>query len=134
MKISLRSYVFGSSLVLVLLIATISTHAQDPTPKETPPASTAKARSTDAKKNDPARRVPPYFAQIGLRPEQRDEIYKIRSKHIKKILELQQQVESLRTEMMTECERVLDGPQKAALDSRRKAAVAPPALTTQTNK
>ena len=78
------------------------------------------SKSTAAKKAvDPSRRVPPFFGQIGLSPEQKEEIYKVRGKHQEKIEALEKQIATIRGEMMAECESKLTDTQKQALESRR---------------
>ncbi len=71
---------------------------------------------------DPARRVPDYFGQIGLTPEQRERIYKIRAKHYEKLRELEKQITALNVQMIKDCEGVLDETQKKLLEARREAA------------
>jgi Spy/CpxP family protein refolding chaperone len=73
---------------------------------------------------DPARRVPAYFGQIGLTAQQRDKIYQLQGKELKKVQDLQMQITSIRTDMMKQCEAVLTDTQKQLLDQRRKAAAA----------
>ena len=70
---------------------------------------------------DPARRVPMYFAQLGLTPDQRESIYKVQGKHMPKIEALEKQIEEIRGQMLTECEAVLTPEQKKILDQRRAA-------------
>ncbi len=69
-----------------------------------------------------SRRVPRYFGQIGLTPEQRESIYKIQGKHEAKINALEKQIADARAEMLKECESVLTDTQKQLLEQRRKAA------------
>ncbi len=89
----------------------------------------ADAKADDASKSaaakkaiDPSRRVPPFFGQIGLSPEQKEEIYKVRGKHQEKIDSLEKQIAAVRGEMMAECESKLTDTQKQALESRRASA------------
>ena len=92
---------------------------------------------------DPARRVPDYFGQIGLTPEQREQIYKIRASHYEKIRDLEKQITALNVKMMKECEGLLTETQKKMLEARREAAsvkrtvppaAAPPSKTTSAKK
>ena len=76
----------------------------------------------EKKAADPSRRVPPLFGQIGLTPEQKEEIYKIRAKHQAQIESLQKQIAQLQAEMLAECEAVLTDSQKQLLALRREAA------------
>lgn len=132
MRIGIRSVALLSSLSIILALGSVSLIAQEPKQKEASKG-VVEAPPT-AKKLDPARRVPPYFGQIGLRPEQREEIYKVRAKHIKKIDELEAKVEAIRSEMLAECEGVLDQTQKQVLVSRRKSGLNPETAPAATPK
>ena len=68
---------------------------------------------------DAVRRVPPYFAKVGLSAEQREEIYKIRSKHLEQIEVLKQQIQRHETQMLTESEAVLTDAQRRLLEQYR---------------
>jgi hypothetical protein len=104
-----------------LLLAAATLHAQEPSKATTAPKADAPAAT---RSNDPARRVPSYFGQIGLTPEQREAIYKIRAEHQARITELEKQVAELRAEELGACEGVLTETQKQLLAQRRKAAAA----------
>ncbi len=119
MKLAARSMALLSSMSLILAIGAVKLTAQEPKPQLA--LSNAGINTSASKKGDPARRVPPYFGQIGLRPTQRDDIYKIRAKHLVKITDLEAKIETTRAEMLTECESVLDEIQKQVLVSRRKS-------------
>jgi Spy/CpxP family protein refolding chaperone len=84
----------------------------------------AQAKATKAGKRavDPTRRVPPYFAQLGLTEKQRESIYEIRAKHQQKIDALEKQLEDLREQVLKECEGVLTDAQKKLLEDRRAGA------------
>jgi hypothetical protein len=101
-----------AGIVALMTLAAIPLAAQDP--KSDSPA----ARKTI----DQARRVPPYFGQIGLSTEQREQIYKIREKRQHEILALYKQIEEIQGLEMTECEGVLTDAQKKLLAQRREAA------------
>jgi Spy/CpxP family protein refolding chaperone len=92
--------------------------AQEPAPK--PAGETPKPA---VRKFDPARRVPDYFGQIGLTPDQRETIYKARAPHIARIDELEAQIVEARKAMQQECEAVLTPSQKQLLEERRRAAI-----------
>ena len=47
------------------------------------------------------RRVPPYFGQIGLTPEQREAIYKVRKTHQDKIDVLKKQIADAEARSLT---------------------------------
>jgi hypothetical protein len=70
-------------------------------------------------KGSPARRVPPYFGQVGLTPQQREQIYLIRAKYADRLAQLKQQMEALQSQEMAECEAVLNEQQRAALAQKR---------------
>lgn len=71
---------------------------------------------------DPSRRVPNYFAQLGLSEAQRESIYKIQAKHQARIDALEKQLEELRAQSLKECEAVLTADQKKMLAERRASA------------
>ncbi|WP_435017786.1 hypothetical protein TA3x_005406 [Tundrisphaera sp. TA3] len=89
------------------------------------PAGAKPATPAAKKKGDPSRRVPDYFGQIGLTPEQRTSIYGVQDKHMGKIEALEKQIEAVRAEMLAECENVLDETQKKLLANLRRAAARP---------
>ncbi|WP_237722742.1 hypothetical protein [Singulisphaera acidiphila] len=68
------------------------------------------------------RRVPPYFAQIGLSREQKDSIYQVVAKHQSRIEELKKELAEANTKMVEECEALLDEAQKKSLEGRRRSA------------
>jgi hypothetical protein len=73
-------------------------------------------------KGSAARRVPPYFGQVGLTPQQRERIYAIRGKYFNRIAELKRQMQTLQSQELAECERVLNDEQRAALGQRRASS------------
>jgi hypothetical protein len=92
--------------------------AQEPAPK---PA--GEAPKPVARKFDSARRVPDYFGQIGLTPDQRESIYGLRASHIAKIEELEAKIVEARKAMQQECEALLSPAQLQLLNQRRQAAI-----------
>ncbi len=68
-----------------------------------------------------ARRVPPYFGQVGLSAEQREKIYTIRARHQARIVELKKELQSASVKELAECEAVLNDAQRAQLNERRAA-------------
>jgi uncharacterized coiled-coil protein SlyX len=113
LMIPARIRAIGLGLATVLTLAAVPSPAQEP----------ASAKSSTVKRaNDPSRRVPDFFGQIGLTPEQRETIYKIRGKHQTRIDELEKQIAELQSQMLGECEGVLTDTQKELLTQRRKAA------------
>ena len=114
MSMSLRSGTVVLGAAAALWLGTLSLVAQEaPATKAAPGA--AKAKRANG-------RVPAYFGEIGLTPEQRESIYKIRAKHQAKIADLQKQLAAVRQEELAECETVLSATQKELLAARRKAA------------
>ncbi len=99
--------VAASAAALTMLCGSLPLIAQEP---KTSPAETKTKAKADRPAGDPARRVPRFFAQLGLSAEQREEIYKIQGKHIPKIESLVKQTEELRAQMLEECEGVLTHP------------------------
>ena len=106
---TLRSRVGGMvmGLSLVAALGGLPSLAQDP--------------AKDAPKTDPAasrnvRRVPPHFGQVGVTPEQKEQVYAIRAKHQVKIDDLKRRLKEEEANQLAECEAVL-------LDSQRKVLV-----------
>ncbi|MCA1687001.1 MAG: hypothetical protein LC745_13735 [Planctomycetia bacterium] len=113
------AWAFGFVLASAVGLAALPLAAQEPTGSK--PADGTKAPVTK-KAVDPSRRVPPHFGQIGLTPEQKEEIYKIRARHQAQIDSLQKQVARAQAEMLAECESHLTESQKQLLTHRRDAA------------
>ncbi|MHC5537068.1 hypothetical protein ACYOEI_02390 [Singulisphaera rosea] len=109
----------GMGLIGLALLGAIATAAQEPATKE----SSDKEAPPSAKRTyNPSRRVPDFFGQLGLTPEQKESIYTIRGKHYDEITALQKQIADIQAKMLTECEGVLTDAQKQSLANRRKAA------------
>ena len=119
MKIQGRRWAFLLSFAAVLWVASLPLGAQEP--RADKPADPSKAPG--AKPSfDPTRRVPDFFGQIGLTPNQRESIYAIRGKHQEKIVALEKQIAQARAEMLAECETKLTDTQKELLGTLRRAA------------
>src|SRR5579859_2441551 len=118
---TIRRHVITACMTLAALTAliTASVPAQEPaaTPGSRKPTATTAQRSFD-----PARRVPTYFGQIGLTPQQRESVYQIQTKEMKRIDELQKQIVEIRADMVKQCEAVLSPTQKQLLEQRRTAS------------
>ncbi len=116
MVIRFRAVAVAAVLTVVGLVALDqTTGAQEP----------AASKPTDPpvkKKQDPARRVPPYFGQIGLTPEQKATIYGIQGKRQEKIEALEKQIAIEKAEMLAQCEGTLTEIQKKLLDNLRHAS------------
>lgn len=93
--------------------------AQEPSKGTTPDT---RKPAAEKKVVDSSRRVPAQFGQIGLSPEQKEAIYKIRGKRQAEIEALHKQIAQLQSEAMAECESVLSDTQKQLLALRRDAA------------
>src|SRR5579883_1223102 len=118
MAASPRAVAVGAGFGLMMALATLPLVAQDTGSTKT----SEKSATPPAKRVvDPSRRVPDYFGQIGLTPEQKETIYKIQAKHLKKIDELEKQIREVKDQMLLECEGVLNDTQKQLLEHRRKA-------------
>jgi len=117
---TIRKRAVGAAMTIgaVVLLGRLPLVAQEP-PATKPVDPVAK------KKSDPARRVPPYFGQIGLTTEQRASIYSVQGKHQEKIHALERQIAEERAAMLGECEATLTETQRKLLDNLRKAAAEP---------
>ncbi len=109
MLVHLRRFVIVvvSAVAVTMSFSSSPLVGQEPknTPSETPKAapSDTKAKTGVAKRQyDRSRRVPPYFAQIGISEEQREAIYKIQSKHAPQLEALEKQLADLRAQSLTE--------------------------------
>lgn len=114
MRKSALSFTALSVVGMLTLLAT-SLPAQD-----APPVSKLEAKPATRAYN-PARRVPPYFGQIGLTPEQRERIYAIRGEYQATIADLKRQIEEAEAREMADCESVLTEAQRSLLYQRRAA-------------
>jgi hypothetical protein len=114
-------FVAASAATLMLFCNRLPLVAQEP---KAPSTDTKTKAKTGKRVSDPARRLPPYFGQIGLSDSQVEEVYKIQGKHLPKIVALEKQVADLRAQMLQECEGVLQAPQKHLLNQHRADAAA----------
>jgi hypothetical protein len=115
MTIRNRTGAVALGLLAIVLMGRLPLAAQEPAPtKSAPPAQKKQIR-----------RVPDYFGQIGLTPEQRTSIYVVLNKRHEKIDALEKQIATERAAMLNECEVVLNETQKKLLDNLRKAASEP---------
>lgn len=112
---------FGFGLVAALGFVTAPLVAQEP-PSEKAPAAAGATTAAVTRGNPLTRRVPPFFGQLGLTPEQKEEIYKVRSKHQERIDALRKQIDQAQAEMLADCEKVLNPDQRKLLASRRDAS------------
>ncbi len=108
-----------SAATMTTLAGTWPLSAQEPKSSQ----GDSKSKMKTAKRvNDPARRVPYNFGQLGLSDEQRETIYKIQARNAPKIEALEKQLDALRAESLRECENVLTSAQKQMLAERRGGA------------
>lgn len=114
-----RIFAIGLGVVSCLFMGTLPLAAQQP-----PAATSSSKPETPAAKPTPSssRRVPAYFGQIGLSPEQKDAIYQVVAKHQTRIEELKKELAEANDKMVEECETLLDDAQKKSLESRRRSA------------
>jgi Spy/CpxP family protein refolding chaperone len=110
--------VFSAGLLVALAVPLI---AQD-TPKEKAPSPAQPATRVQ----DPARRLPRFFSQVGLTTEQKDKVYTIRSKYTDRMTELRRQMQELTSQELVECETVLTDSQRKLLVERREQAPVSP--------
>jgi hypothetical protein len=123
MTIRRRWGAFFLSSATVLALGWLPLLAQEPNTEKDKAADPPPAQPPAAKRvYDPARRVPSFFGQVGLTPEQRESIYKLRGKHLGRINELQKEIDRAQAEMMADCEAVLTDTQKQLLENLRRAA------------
>jgi len=118
MTLHVRKALRVLGLMAIIALMAMPSEAQGPGKADAPPSGPPRAVR---KPSDPSRRVPPFFGQVGLTPEQRAEIYKARAKHLQRIDDLEKQFDQVRGAMLAECEGLLNETQKQMLDSRRRA-------------
>ncbi len=116
---NVRATPFSRLFALALLISagSLPLFAQDPKADDAKPA--AEKPAAAAKKSDPSRRVPNHFGQVGLTPEQRESIYKIRKAHYEKLEALRSEIAEIEAKSMSECEAVLTATQRKLLENLR---------------
>ena len=131
MHASLRRFVIVAVSAVAVTMSVSSSQLVGQEPKTTP-SDAPKTTSSDIKTKagvatrrpyDRSRRVPPYFAQIGISDDQREAIYKIQSKHAPRLEALEKQLADARAESLAECEAILTAPEKQALEQKREAGV-----------
>jgi len=120
MTIVKRSMLVATTTVLAIAAA-LPLRAQDPAARK--PAEAQDRPSPVVKKVEPSARVPDYFGQIGLTPEQRAEVYKVRKTHRERIDALKQQIAEAEAKSLAECEAVLTDTQKKLLENLRNGSV-----------
>jgi Spy/CpxP family protein refolding chaperone len=119
MRLSPRITSAGLSVASLLFLGTLPLAAQQAPPSS--PSAKTEAPAAKATNTSP-RRVPNYFGQLGLSPEQKDSIYKVVAKHQSRIEELKKELAEANDKMVQECESLLDDAQKKSLEARRTAA------------
>ena len=116
MSTSKMRAVIASGLVLVGLGWASAQEPKDQDPKD-----------IESKVAEPTtfRRVPPYFGQIGLTPDQRERVYEIRGVYQATIADLKRQIEESQAAELAECEDVLTDAQRKLLENRRASSRRP---------
>ena len=114
-----RRWAFLFSFATMLWAGSLPLWAQEP--RADKPADPSKAPVVKSA-FDPTRRVPDFFGQIGLTPDQRESIYTIRGNHQQKIVALEKQIAQARGEMLADCETKLTDTQKELLGTLRRAS------------
>ncbi len=79
------------------------------------------SKSATAKSKTIGGRLPAYFGQVGLKDEQRQEVYEIQASYREKIEALEKELADLRAKMNKDLEGVLTTTQKRKLSSLRRA-------------
>ena len=117
-----RGVVLGLVATTLAGISLISSAADEPAAPK-PAEAPAKPAATAVRKGyDPARRVPPHFAKVGLTQEQRELIYKARAEHLAQIDRLRRELQEQQAKMMAASEGVLTDVQRKLLDEHRRGA------------
>jgi hypothetical protein len=117
MAFSKRVVVMSLVMALMVALETLPVAAQDNTSTK----KSSRADEQPSMKGTRVRRLPSYFGQIGLSPDQRESVYKTIAKHQEKIEALEKQLTEARSSMMRDCEAVLTLSQKELLEQRRAA-------------
>jgi Spy/CpxP family protein refolding chaperone len=107
---------FALSVSALVTLAAASLEAQEPK-KETSLEDTIALPTVQ-------RRVPSYFGQIEITPEQREKIYAIQAAQQPEIDRLKQQGEMARAKLLKDCEKVLSEKQQQKLTQLRSEAKA----------
>ena len=120
MPFMIRRLLTPFGLALVVAAAPLTLRAEDdPAKGDAEKPTSAPAAKPKA---DSSRRVPNHFGQVGLTPEQRESIYKIRKAQHEKIEALRAQIAEVESKGMGECEAVLTETQRKLLENLRAAA------------
>ncbi|APZ94971.1 hypothetical protein [Fuerstiella marisgermanici] len=92
---------------------------------QTKKSSSSKSKTVAAKKDSsPYHRLPAYYGQLKLKPEQREEVYKIKDEYGPKIDKLEKELEELKEAQDEEIKDVLTRTQVTALNKLVAAASA----------
>ena len=119
MTIGTRSALISLTVGMAIVAGSSLAIAQEPSAKKSTEKAAPAPPTVAKKKADPSRRVPDYFGQVGLNPEQRESIYKIRKVHQDKIDALKKQIAEADALSLTECEAVLTDTQKKLVANLR---------------
>ena len=118
-----RPIIAALAITAATLSWSLTTTADDSLATHQGPASAVEtAASTPTITAPPYRRVPDNFGKIGLSTQQREDIYAIRGQYRAELAELQQRIEELENNEMSECEAVLTDSQRTLLQQLRKVS------------
>jgi hypothetical protein len=94
-------------LAVFLMLGTVTMSAQEP------------GGDPARKAVNPSHRVPPFFGQVGLTPDQRQKVYSVREKYAARVADLKKQIADVQAEELADCEKVLTDTQKQLLNQFR---------------
>jgi len=110
-------------IACLLMLLTFSDSRANRAPGADKPAAGKSAGKKATKKRRKARgRVPSYYGQVGLSPEQKKKIYAIQKKYRSQMQDLIKQLLALRAKQQSEIDTVLTPEQAAKVKALRDAA------------
>ena len=122
MSVSSRWITLAASASLMTCVVAAPLFGQDSEKASTSePAAKIELNAEElAKIESAAKRMPAYFGQIALNPDQRARIVEIQRSRVRRITELQKEIAALKQESLRESETVLTQAQKDLLANLRK--------------
>ncbi|RUL81239.1 SNARE domain-containing protein [Tautonia sociabilis] len=117
---SLRATAIALALVGSSIALGYSAGAQD---DSKPPGTVDRPaqEGTPSKTYPPYRRLPTYFGLVGVSDQQKQDIYAIRGRYREEIAALEQRIQELKRQELSECEAVLTEAQQKLLNQIRAA-------------